>query len=311
MNLSIIIPNFNGEQLLKNNLPKVLDAASEYDEGKSEIIISDDGSSDKSVEIIEYFIKKNNTKTEIRLIKSNKNQGFSSNVNSAVSLAKNEIIILLNSDVSPHINFIKPLVKHFSDPNVFAVGCMDESIEKGKVVPRGRGVGKWKRGVLVHSKGTLNKNTTLWVSGGSSAFRKSIWDKLLGLDPLFNPFYWEDIDISYRAQKSGHKVVFEKDAIVRHEHEKGVIRMNYSDTKIKKISYRNQFIFIWKNADLRTLVFHILWLPYHFLKNLLRLDGAFFIGFFDSLMLLPKIVKKRFITQKLFVKSDTDIINCL
>jgi len=310
MNVTIVIPNYNGEHIIGRNLNKVIESAKNYSEGEIEIIVSDDNSVDNSVKEIKDIIAKEKN-IRIKLIENSKNLGFSSNVNKAVSEAKNEIIILLNSDVSPHINFIKPLIAHFSDPDVFAVGCKDESIEAGKIVNRGRGMGKWNKGFLIHRAGDLNSSTTLWASGGSSAFRKSIWDSLSGLDPLFNPFYWEDIDISYRAQKAGYKVVFEKNAIVRHEHEKGVIKSNYSDAKIKQIAYRNQFIFIWKNSDLKTIIFHILWFPYHFLKSLLRIDGSFFKGFFDSLILLPKIVKKRIIVQKSFVKSDADIINSL
>ena len=48
--------------------------------------------------------------------------------------------------------------------------------------------------------------------------------KLGGFDGLYDPFYWEDIDLSYRAQKSGYKVIFEPKSIVTHEHEKGTVK---------------------------------------------------------------------------------------
>ena len=43
-------------------------------------------------------------------------------------------MVLLNTDVAPEKDFLSPLIKHFKDSEVFAVGCMDKSIEKGKVV---------------------------------------------------------------------------------------------------------------------------------------------------------------------------------
>ena len=46
----------------------------------------------------------------------------------------------------PEKDFLKPLMEHFNDESVFAVGCMDKSIENGKTVLRGRGIGKWKKG---------------------------------------------------------------------------------------------------------------------------------------------------------------------
>ena len=116
------------------------------------------------------------------------------------------LYILFNTDVYPDKDFLTPLLSHFKDEKVFAVGCMDKSIEGKDVVLRGRGIGVWKRGFLVHEKGEIEKSDTLWVSGGSGAFRKSIWDKLGGLNELYNPFYWEDIDLSYRAQNQDTKL---------------------------------------------------------------------------------------------------------
>jgi len=217
--------------------------------------------------------------------------------------------LLLNSDISPHKGFLEPLVDHFTDEEVFGVGCMDESIEEGKTVLRGRGVGKWQRGFLNHSAGKLNKQNTLWLSGGSSAFRKKIWDTLGGLDILYNPFYWEDIDLSYRALKSGYKTIFEKKSVVVHEHEKGAIKTKFKSTFVRKIAYRNQFTFVWKNiTDGNLLLNHVLWLPYHFLKAFLSRDWVFFSGFSLALMRFPEIMQSRTRAEKLFNKTDSEVI---
>lgn len=295
--VSVVIPNYNGEDLLEENLPKVFKAL--Y--GLAEVIVVDDNSSDGSVN----FLKTQ----KIKLLKNSKNLGFSSTVNKGVKAAKGEIVVLLNTDVYPESNFLDPLLEYFKDPQVFAVGCLDKSIEKGKIVLRGRGIGKWYRGFLVHARGEINRNNTLWVSGGSGAFRKSIWEKLEGLNELYSPFYWEDIDLSYRAQKSGYKVLFEKRSVVNHEHERGAIKKSYSNFKIKTIAYRNQFIFVWENAtDLSLQFIHILFLPYHFIKALFSLDFAFFLGFLQALILLPKIIQSSLRFQKIFVKSDREVI---
>jgi len=307
MNISIIIPNYNGEELLKKNIPKVLDAAENYKDGETEIIIADDGSTDASTSVI------SNLKFQIsnfRFIQLAKNLGFSSTVNRGVKESSGDIIILLNTDVCPEKNFLEPLLKHFKDEKIFAVGCMDKSIENGKITLRGRGLGQWKRGFLIHRRGEVNKTDTLWVSGGSAAFKKSIWEKLGGFNELYNPFYWEDIDISYRAQKAGYKIIFEKESVVAHEHLEGTIKSIYSEFQIKTIAYRNQFIFVWENATDYSLQFlHCFWLPYHFVKALLRMDWPFFIGFFKAFILLPKIIISSFKAQKLFIKTDREVIS--
>lgn len=309
MNISVIIPNFNGAGILLNNLPKVWDSIRNYKNGKAEIIVADDNSTDDSVNVISNFIKSHSdTNIEIRLLTSNKNKGFSSNVNRGVDIAKGEILILLNSDVEPSEDFLAPLLKHFDDEKVFAVGCLDESIENNKKILRGRGIGKWRKGFLIHSAGEHDSNSTLWVSGGSGAFRKSVWEKLRGLDSLFDPFYWEDIDLSYRARKAGYLTLFEKNSIVRHDHDSGIIKNKFTPSNIKKIAFRNQFIFVWKNADFNTLIFHIFWLPYHMLKAITAGDLSFMVGFTLALVKLPRIIKSRSRARKSFIKKDTDVI---
>jgi GT2 family glycosyltransferase len=312
MNISIVIPNYNGEKILEKNLPKVLEAVKNYKKGQVEIIIPDDPSTDNSKQVIAVFINSIKDKHIVGKTIENKNKaegGFSKNVNRGVTLATGDILILLNSDVAPHKNFLEPLLSHFSDEKVFAVGCMDESIEEGKTVLRGRGVGSWKRGFLIHKEGKLDKTNTLWVSGGSSAFRKNIWDKLGGLDPLYNPFYWEDIDLSYRAQKAGYKTLFETKSVVLHEHEQGAIKTKFKSAYVRKVAYRNQFTFVWKNiTGIKFLVSHFLWLPYHFIKAIRARDWVFLVGFYLAFLRIPEIKRSRELAKKLFIKTDNEVL---
>lgn len=306
MDISVIIPNYNGEELLKRNLPKVYEELDSYKSGEKEVIVVDDFSSDQSLNFLNDFSNKDKS---LRILRNEKNLGFAPTVNKGVNEARGEIVILLNTDVCPEKGFLEPLLKHFSDEKLFAVGCMDKSIENGRTVLRGRGLGEWRRGFLVHRRGEVDKTDTLWVNGGSGAFRKSLWDKLGGFNELYKPFYWEDIDLSYRALKSGYQILFEPKSVVIHEHEKGAIKNNYSPFKIKTIAYRNQFIFVWENADLSTIVSHILWFPVYFAKALITFDWLFYLGFFEALILLPKIIKSSFKAQKLFILSDQEVVN--
>lgn len=309
MNISFIIPNYNGESLLKKNLPRLFNEIKSYKDGKIEVVVVDDFSKDESMTVLKDLSKEYKN---LKILRNDKNLGFSPTVNNGAKSATGEVLVLLNTDVYPESGFLRPLLSHFKDDKVFAVGCMDKSIEEGKTTLRGRGLGKWERGFLVHSRGEVDKTNTLWVSGGSGAFSKKIWDILGGFNELYAPFYWEDIDLSYRAQKSGYKLVFEPGSIVVHEHEKGAIKSSYTPDQVKAIVYRNQFIFVWENATDYSLQFlHVLWLPYHFLKALTSRDTAFFKGFFKALILLPKVIKSSLRYQKLFVNKDSEIIKNL
>ena len=312
MDISVVIPNYNGENLIKKNLDKVAEIIYDFSkkkDKKAEIIVVDDNSQDNSIEELEKIKKSWSEKLKIKIIKNDRNYGFSTTANNGVRIANGEILILLNTDITPENDFLTPLLKYFEDEDVFAVGCMDKSVEKEGIVLRGRGTGEWKRGFLSHRKGRINKNKSLWVSGGSGAFRRSIWQKLGGLNEIYNPFYWEDIDLSYRALKSGYKLFFEKESTVIHEHEKGAIKSKYTPYDVKKIAYRNQFIFVWTNADSSLILTNMLFLPYHILKAVFNMDKAFFVGFFKAIILLPRILSVRSENRKLFIKTDNQIIS--
>ena len=85
---------------------------------------------------------------KIKVLLSEKNLGFSPTVNKGVKAASGEIIILLNTDIYPEKGFLKPLLAHFKDEKVFAVGCLDKSIEGEKTVLRGRGLGTVEKRIL-------------------------------------------------------------------------------------------------------------------------------------------------------------------
>ena len=263
----------------------------------------DDASTDESIE----FLKKNFPK--IKLIEKITTSGFATSVNLGFKAAYGDLVVLLNTDVVPQRDFLKFVLPHFEDPRMFAVGCLDASIEGDKIVKRGRGIGSFKRGFLVHARGEIDKTDTLWVNGGSSVFRRSIWEKLGGFDALYNPFYWEDVDLSYRAQKSGYKIVFEPSAVVEHHHEEGSIKRNFTQNQIKRIAYRNQFIFVWKNiTNASFLISHFFWLPYHVVTSILSGEFNLFVGFVDALVKLSDVLRRREFSVRFFKKTDKEVL---
>lgn len=301
--ISVIIPNYNGKQLLEANLPFVIKLQDKYHSIK-EIIIVDDKSADQSVS----YIRENFP--DISLIEKNHNTGFIETVNIGVGKAKGELLLLLNTDVRPNSDIIDKLTPHFNDQKVFAVGCLDKSIEKEEVIERGRGIGYFTAGFLLHQKGNNDKHNTLWVSGGSGMYRKSIWDKLGGLDPVYKPFYWEDIDLSYRALKAGYCLIFEREAQVVHFHEKGTIKNQFTGSQIKEISLRNQILFVWKNiSDVRFIFEHLINLPVAIISAVLRTDMIFLKAVLKALLRLPVVLIHRYKQNKLWIKSDRDILN--
>lgn len=240
MKASVIIPNFNGKHLLAVNLPLVVAAMENKVNEIGEIIVVDDGSKDESVK----FIKENYPK--ITLIKHTKNRGYSAAVNTGARAAKGELLVLLNSDVAPGAGFLKTVNKHFENPKVFAVSMH----EKGYGWARARFVGGYVN--LAMGQESDKTSRSFYVSGGSGVFRRSTWMKLGGMDEkLFSPFYWEDIDICYRAAKRGYQLLWEPDSMVAHNHESTVKTL--PKKYVAGIRERNQLLFIWKNISSKNL----------------------------------------------------------
>lgn len=229
---SIIIPTWNAAELLKKNLPLVLQAAGE----EIEVLVVDNGSTDESLSVLDQISQEN---PDLKLIKLEKNYGFSYACNLGVKKALGEIAVLLNNDVIPEKGFLKPLVRDFSDQKTFAVSLCEPQFSWAW--------GKWEDGFLSHGNGPKEKSSHLsfWASGGSAAFRKRIWVELGGFDKLYDPFYWEDVDLSYRAWKRGYQILWEPLSVVFHRHEATVGR--FPKKYINFISQRNELLFIWKN----------------------------------------------------------------
>ena len=89
---AIIILNWNGERLLNEFLPKVIENT---DRARADIIVADNGSTDRSVEIIRQF------EPDVKLLILDRNYGFAGGYNRAIERTRYKYTILLNSDVAP------------------------------------------------------------------------------------------------------------------------------------------------------------------------------------------------------------------
>ncbi len=290
LSVSVVIPSWNSESQLKQNLPYVFKAAERV---KAEIVIVDDASSfDQSAAYLQSLGDK------IRFYSNHTNGGFSYTVNRGVKLAQGDVIMLLNTDVRPSPDCFVNALSHFSDPTVFAVTFNSGEAWAGA---------KWYGGLLQHAKvdpiptNAQELNPSLWASGGQAAFDRRKWLSLGGMDLLYKPFYWEDVDLGYRAWRRGWRIIWDPVSRCVHDHQKSVIASNFSPEFVKATAQRNQFLFVWKNIfDRRMLTSHFLHLPL-FIKNYPK-------PFFRALMLLPQALRERTVEKHALVKTDREII---
>ena len=231
---SIIIPVYNTRELVKKNLPYVIAAKNYKGNRIKEIIIVDDASPDYGAQMVKNEFR------EVKLIQHKVNRGFSASVNTGARASKGDFIVLLNSDVIPDKDFLLSIYKHFKNPNVFSISFHERGYTWAK--------GEFSQGYVEHRQGDSNNKTheTFWVNGGSAIYRRDYWMELGGMDEkLLGPFYWEDIDLCYRAAKRGLLNLWEPKAYVTHKHETTMSQL--PKVYVNRIRERNQLLFIWKN----------------------------------------------------------------
>jgi GT2 family glycosyltransferase/glycosyltransferase involved in cell wall biosynthesis len=240
---SLVIPNWNGRELLERFLPSWV-AAIENHPG-SEIVVVDNGSSDGSAEWVRLYYP------QVRVLALPKNLGFGGGSNAGFRAAENDIVALLNSDMRVEPDFLAPLLAGFTDEKVFAVSCQIFLGDKTKRREEtGLTEGWWQDGALrVGHREDSAVNCLFpcfYGGGGSCAFDRRKFLELGGFDELLAPFYLEDTDLGFMAWKRGWKVLYQPDSVVHHEH-RGTIGRTFSAGYIESILQKNFVLFAWKN----------------------------------------------------------------
>ncbi len=286
--ISIVIPNYNSKELLRQNLPGVLDAAQRED---SEVIVVDDASSDGSVGLLRCEFP------SVHVVVNRHNVGFGGACMAGARVAKGDILVLLNTDVDVDPGFLAPLRADLEDEGVFAVSAVD-LLSGTPEAPREVRHPSFRGGFFCfhrHRPCGGPPYETLFVPGGYAAYRKVAFMELGGFDPLYEPYYWEDVDICYRAWKRGWRSVVEPRSHVHHEHDHGSIAATQGPTKARAVDRRNRFLFLWKNVTSgRMLVLrHILPATLRVLFGWARMDFEYYLTLVGALGRLRAALRSR------------------
>ena len=303
---SIVIPNWNGRDLLEKYLPSVV--ASLASHPQSEIIVVDNGSEDGSAEFVRQHYP------AVRLLAMDRNLGFGGGSNAGFKAARNDIVVLLNSDMRVYPGFLQPLLDGFTDEKVFAVSCQIFMSDKQKVREEtGLTEGWWLQGALRVGHRTDPKVDQLFPcfygGGGSCAFDRRKFFELGGFDHLLRPFYLEDTDLGYLAWKRGWKVLYQPASIVYHEH-RGTIGKKFSDAYIQGVLKKNFLLFTWKNIhNWKFLASHFFFTWATAMLSWLfgdSQDRSSFSGVARATLQLPSAFKARLRARSLARISDSE-----
>lgn len=289
-NISIIIVTYNGKELLKKYLPSVLDACQHYSFNKAELIVVDDASVDGTVDYLRLNFPL------IKLIEQPVNRGFASSVNLGVSCAQNEIVIPLNNDMRVPEDFLLVFPEHFEDRDVFAVrpGVTRNPEDKIFDLKNPEIGGGFKFGLFDLNKEAKKKtNLVFFTGGGCSAFDREKFIQLNGFDEIYSPFYFEDVDLSYRAWKRGWKIVYEPRTLIYHQGGATILKL-YSRLFLDAIAERNRFLLVWKNiTDWKLMLQNFIFVPIRVFGLLLKFRITPLVGFFWALGSLNEVIRKR------------------
>jgi len=245
--VSVIVPSYDDRELLAANLPVVL-AELERRALGDELIVVDDGADGLAEWAAEHA-------PTARVIERECNGGFAAAVASGVRAATCELVFLMNPDVRPRPGFLEPLALELEDDSVAAAAPY--------VLLGGERAGEeslsrlaWKRGfplleLAEHAFEAGDESPALpaaFALGGASLWRRA---DLIGdgaFDPLFEPFYWEDVDRSWRAWRAGQRIVVCPSSVVEHHH-RGTIGRAVPSSLVRAAIEKNRLLFVWKHVD--------------------------------------------------------------
>ena len=209
--VSVMVPAWNESIGVLETVKTLL--ASTY--RNVEIVVINDGSTDDSHTLIQnfkrnYYTKHRYEKDKIDIVYLyKKNGGKGAALNTAIELAKGDILMSIDADCLVMPDTIKNIVRRFADPTVMAA--------VGNVK-----IGNTKRllGVIQYleflfsfyfKKADSLMNTIYIVGGAAGAFRRETLEKV-GTYNMSN--ITEDIELSVRIQDAGMKIVYAADAII-------------------------------------------------------------------------------------------------
>ena len=295
MKATVVIPNLNGAGWLRDSIESIY-AQTLQD---FELIVVDNASTDESLTIARSYVGRPN----YTLIENDHNTGFSYAVNQGIRLAKGEYVALFNNDAFAEPQWLESLIAAAEkDSRIFAVSSlMIRHYERELADDAGDYVTilgfACKRGDGMKASRYQKPGRVFSACGGAALYRKSILDEIGLFDENFFAYY-EDVDISWRANSLGYKNVYCPEARCYHicGATTGAVRYN----PFKSIqSGRNSILLPYKNMPILMFLLNLPFLALGYLLKavMFRLRGfgpAYGQGFREALKVIGKLEKPKF-----------------
>ncbi len=271
MKCAVIILNWNGEKMLRQFLPSVVQhtpasqppniSTSQLPNLQTQVIVADNGSTDNSLQILrEEF-------PTVEVINLKHNYGFAEGYNRAIQQVDAEYVVLLNSDVEVTDNWLNPILTYLdAHPDVAAaqpkilkwtnslthvcefehagaaggfIDCLGYPFCRGRIMD-----------YVEEDQGQYDSILDIfWASGACLVIRKDTYIQAGGLDADFFA-HMEEIDLCWRLNARGHRLVCIPESKVYHL---GGGSLPYNNPRKTFLNFRNNLLMICKNAPAKIL----------------------------------------------------------
>jgi len=266
--LTIIIPNWNGKDLLRQCLSSIENQSLD---GRFTIIV-DNGSEDGSLQMVRDEFP------SVIVHSLEENLGFAKAINIGIHKSKTPFIMLLNNDTQLEIDCLNHLYNHIKaeKENCGGVECRmmnyfdRELIDSLGIQIREKRFYDIEHGTIlntVHQK----KGFVLGLCAGAAIYRREFFESVGLFDERFFAGF-EDVDISLRGLRKGWFFTYEPEAVIYHHksptfnklsHRKHIeLRKNLFLTGIKNfprrymINFTFQFFYVLQK-DVTNIIKHL------------------------------------------------------
>lgn len=253
--IAVIILNWNGEKLLREFLPSVVENTPE---DIADVIVADNGSTDGSLSLLETDFP------TVKVLRFEENLGFAGGYNRALRETGYTYTLLLNSDVAVEGDWLRPLYD-FMEAHSECAACQPKILsyrDKAKFEYAGASGGFIDRNGYPYCRGRLFATVetdlgqydgpveVFWATGAALMVRTALYLETGGLDVDFFA-HMEEIDLCWRLQLMGYKLWCVPASKVYHL---GGGSLPAENPRKTYLNFRNNLLLLHKNlpaSDLR------------------------------------------------------------
>ena len=257
--LAIVILNWNGEKMLRQYLPSVI----QYSRDEATVYVADNASTDNSLELLRTHFP------EVKLVILEKNWGFAEGYNKALKQIDAEYYLLLNSDIEVTHHWLTPMIE-FLDSHDDVAACQPKLLsifDKDSFEYAGASGGYLDRFGYPFCRGrifeTVEKDNgqydyatdILWATGAALMIRAKDYWEAGGLDGRFFA-HNEEIDLCWRLRIMGRRIVCLPESYVYHVGGGTLPKGNPMKTFL---NFRNNLTMLYKCLPDEELKYVMLW----------------------------------------------------